>query len=70
MAVVVGTRLIVLRFCPVDPIALAVRRVEKNLNSLGGHGGGPQILSELAHFSEQSLEALRVCRRGLADRNG
>ena len=52
MAVVVGTRLIVLRFCPVDPIALAVRQVEKNLNSLRGHGGGPQILSELAHFSD------------------
>jgi hypothetical protein len=27
--------------------------IEKNLNSLRGHGGGLQILSELAYFSEQ-----------------
>jgi hypothetical protein len=44
---------------------LELYAIEKNLNSLRGHGGGLQILSD----SASSLQGLRVCRRGLAERN-
>jgi len=44
-----------------DDRLLKLRAIDKNLNSLRGNGRGLQILPELAHFTEQRLESLRVC---------